>query len=51
MVPAGEEFEIFVTADIASNPNPGRTIILDLDVSEVDAEDEDGDDADCYKRC
>jgi hypothetical protein len=45
IVPAGEEFEIFVTADIASNPNPGRTIILDLDVSEVDAEDEDGDDA------
>jgi hypothetical protein len=45
IVPQGEEFEIIVTADISSNPTAGKTIALSLDVSEVDVEDEEGDEA------
>ncbi len=43
LVPAGDEFTIVVTANIASNPTSGRTI--DLSLTAADAEDEDGDDA------
>jgi hypothetical protein len=45
LVPAGDSIEIFVTADASSNPTSGRTLELSLDVNEIDAEDEDGNDA------
>jgi hypothetical protein len=58
LVPAGEEFGIFVTADISSNPStsPLHTIELALDLdgdtgSVPDVEDEDGDDADLTTSC
>ena len=45
LVPAGDEFELVLTADISSEATSTRTIIVVLDTDSVDAEDEQGDDA------
>ncbi|QQS58988.1 S-layer homology domain-containing protein [Candidatus Peregrinibacteria bacterium] len=45
LVPAGDEFDILLTANISSNPTAPHTIIQDLDVDSVSVEDENGDDA------
>lgn len=45
LVPAGDEFELILTADISSTVTVGHTINMTLDVSNLDAEDETGDTA------
>lgn len=43
MVPAGEEIELLVKTDIAAEATANNTVIIALDVSEIQAKDEDGD--------